>query len=352
MALQQIKLPKFQEALVVGGFSLIVFFFLKLTSNLQTDDSTSWFIYYFSFVVNFPHFLVSYQLLYWDSKEHLFSKPRFLVASVIAPGILLGILSYGLFKPDIVTLGHTLNAMYFFVGWHYIKQTFGVVSVCNSHEKIYFNKQERFAVKGFLYSIWAMSWVALNSTGSEYQMEGIPYRSFQFSPVWMSTAYTVLAAFALLGIYLGYQKYIREGRVISWSGLISIAALLCWYLPTLHNPTFFLVVPLFHSLQYLYFVYLMKTHEAVSGVPKRETPEDRRTFFRMYYGYLAWPFITGAVFMWFLPRYLDQTGVLSDHFKQAAPFMFAFTVFINIHHYFIDHAIWRHDNPKMKKYLF
>lgn len=352
MTLQNIKLSRFNEALVIGGFSLIVYFFIKLTSTVQADESTSWFIYYFSFVVNFPHFLVSYQLLYWDSRDRLFSNYRYWMASFIAPGILIGLLYYGLTKHSIPVLGHVLNAMYFFVGWHYIKQTFGVVSVCNAHEKIYFNKWERFGVKGFLYSIWAMSWISLNTHGTEYSMEGIPYRSFQLPEFWLNLTYDVLIGFTALCVYLGYKKYIRDGQIISLSGFVSIVALLCWYLPVMHNPTFFLIVPLFHSLQYLYFVYLVKTHEATKLVPDRGTAEARKDFFRKYYGYLAWPFITGAIFMWFLPRYLDQTGLLKLQLENAAPFMFAFTVFINIHHYFIDHAIWRHDNPKMKNYLF
>jgi len=352
MSVQTLKLPRLHEALIVGGFSILVLFFLKITNTAQADTSTSWFIYYFSFVANFPHFLVSYQLLYWDAKDQLFSHPRYLVASVVAPGLLIGVLLYGLFAPSREVLGQALNAMYFFVGWHYVKQTFGVISVCNSHERIFFTSFERFAVKGFLYCIWALSWISLNSFGSEYQMEGIFYRSLALDPLYLKLAYSLLVGFGLLCLYTGYQRYIREGNIISWSGFVAVFALLCWYLPTLYHPTFYLVVPLFHSLQYLYFVYLVKTNEALDRHPSRQTPEDRKAFFKNYYGYLAWPFITGAVFMWFLPRYLDESGFLASHFEKASPFMFAFTVFINIHHYFIDHAIWRHDNPKVKKYLF
>lgn len=352
MSVKTVKLPQIHEALVIGGLSMIAYFIIKITSTVQADDSTSWFIYYFSFVVNFPHFLVSYQLLYWDARERLFSNYRYIVASIVSPGILIGIILYGLTKPDAVVLGHLLNAMYFFVGWHYIKQTFGVVSVCNAHEKIFYNKTERFAVKGFLYGIWAMSWISLNTSGAQYAMEGISYTSFNLDPTWLEYTYYYLIAFAGLCLITGYQKYIREGKTISLSGFVAVIALVLWYLPVLNNPTFFLIVPFFHSLQYLYFVYLVKTHEANTLVPDRSTASARKEFFKKYYAYLTWPFITGAIFMWFLPRYLDQTGILRDNFASAAPFMFAFTIFINIHHYFIDHAIWRGDNPKMKKFLY
>lgn len=340
------------QVMLVGGFSLISFFFVKLMGSAQTDTSTSWFIYYFSFIVNFPHFLVSYQLLYWDFRDRAFTNYRYIVATIVSPGILIGLLLYGLTKPDSVMLGHILNAMYFFVGWHYIKQTFGVVSVCNSKEKVFYNKEERFALKGFLYGIWAMSWVSLNLAGAEYAMEGIPYTSFSLPAATMDWTYGIMTVFGLYCVWMGYKKYIREGKVISFPGLISIIALLAWYLPVLYNPTYFLIVPLFHSIQYLYFVYLVKSNQAEKLAPRRDTPEGRQHYFKSFYGYLIWPFILGAIFMWFLPRGLDSAIPLSESFPNANPFMFAFTIFINIHHYFIDHAIWRSDNPTMKSFLF
>jgi hypothetical protein len=349
-----LRKPVVFQLLMVGGFSLIAFFFIKLMGDRSADSSTSWFIYYFSFIANFPHFLSSYHLLYYDCRDRLFSNYRFWVASLISPAILLALLIYGMTAPDIKVMGQILNAMYFFVGWHYIKQTFGVISVCNAQEKISFTKSERFSLKAFLYTIWAVSWISLNSNGSQYAMEGIPFTSFALEAHYLKFAYAAMIFFALYNIRLGYQKYLREGRVLSSGAYIAILALLVWYLPVLYNPTYFLVVPLFHSLQYLYFVYLVKSNQAEERVPihERTTPAARKVYFNSLYGYLMLPFITGAIFMWHLPQWLDAHISMSQAFPNANPFMFAFTIFINIHHYFIDHAMWRHDNPMMRKYLF
>jgi hypothetical protein len=339
------------QVMLVGGFSLISFFFIKLMGSAQADATTSWFIYYFSFIANFPHFLVSYQLLYWDFKDRSFSNYRYIVATIVSPGILAGLLIYGIATPDTKMLGHILNAMYFFVGWHYIKQTFGVISVSNVREKVFYNVEEKRALKGMLYGIWALSWVSLNISGAQYAMEGIPYTSYQLPPWCLQFCWAYLVTSALYCAWIGYKKYIREGVVISFPGLVSIIALLAWYLPVFYNPTYFLIVPLFHSLQYLYFVYLVKSNQAEKLSPVRKTPEQRQAYFKAFYGYLIWPFILGAIFMWFLPKWLDSTFPMTG-FSGANPYMFAFTIFINIHHYFIDHAIWRHDNPTMKNYLF
>lgn len=317
----------------------------------SVDPTTSWFIYSFSFVINFPHFLASYHLLYWDFRDRAFSNYRYLTATVLAPAILAGLLIYGLVKPDADLLGYILSSMFFFVGWHYIKQTFGVLSVCNVQEKIFFNREEQTAIKAFLYAIWAVSWISMNSSGALYSMEGVPYPSFNLPPLVLNASYTFLAVSGANCLWMAYLKYVRDGVVISVSGLVSIIALLAWNLPVLFSPIYFLLVPMFHSLQYLYFVWLVKSNQAANLTPIVTEPEQRRVYFKNFYGYLLLPIITGSIFMWFLPKGLDFFFPLTK-FEGANPFMLAFTVFINIHHYFIDHAIWRHDNPTMKNYLF
>lgn len=340
------------QILMTGGLSLLLFFLVRLIGEKPVDASTSWFIYYFSFIGNFPHFLSSYQLLYFDFRKQFFSNYRYWLASVISPILLLAFLIYGFTNSDIKILGRIVNAMFFFVGWHYIKQVFGVVAVSNTQQKISFSKAERVGLKTLLYSIWAVSWLAVNIDGRQSYMEGFPFTSFAINPSAMNLAYTLLIISGVYCLFLAYKKYLREGRVISTSGLISILALLAWYLPVLYNPIYFLLVPFFHSIQYLYFVFLVKSNQVNDSIPQRETPENRKRYFLNLYGYLILPFITGAVFMWFLPKLLDNNIYWAKSFPQAQPFMFAFTIFINIHHYFIDHAIWRHDNQIMKKYLF
>lgn len=352
MSVAAVKPSISQEVMIVGGYSILAFFLIKLTSTVNPDNDTSWFIYYLSFVINFPHFLVSYQLLYWDGRHRLFSNFRTIVASLISPALLLGLIAFGLLNANKVILGYVLNSMYFFVGWHYVKQIFGVISVCNSHDKIFFDKSERFVVKGFLYSIWALSWISINVQGLTYGLEGIKYEALKLPESSMMYAYGSLLGFTFLCLYYGYKKYLREGRVISMGGLTAALALVAWYVPVLYNPTYFLVVPFFHSLQYLYFVYLVKRNEVEQKIPQRNDSASRKNFLMSFQGYFLVAIIIGSLSMWFIPRWLDQSSLLRDSFGDANPFMFAFTVFINIHHYFIDHAIWRHDNPQMKKYLF
>ncbi len=316
------------------------------------DDSTSWSIYYLSFIANFPHFLSSYHLLYYDFRNKLFSDYRYWVAALVAPLVIILSLVIGIVQADLIILGALVNAMYFIVGWHYIKQVFGVISVCNAQVKIKLLKSERIGLKVFLYSIWAVSWLSFNINGTKSELEGIPFSSLNLSPVFLNLAYVFLTVAGGVCLWLAYKKYLREGQVIATAGWISILSLLLWYLPTLYNPTFFLLVPFFHSLQYLYFVFLLKSKQAKSLYSIRNDPLTRKAYFFKLYGFILLTLITGCTFMWFLPRFLDENLSIAMNIPNAKPYMFAFTILINLHHYFIDHAIWRHNNPLMQKYLF
>jgi hypothetical protein len=59
-----------------------------------------------------------------------------------------------------------------------------------------------------------------------------------------------------------------------------------------------------------------------------------------FLGFWGLPVVAGA----FLPY--DQAAL------GATVFLFAFWVFINVHHYFLDSVMWRSRNPDVKRFLF
>ncbi|MGE0528513.1 MAG: hypothetical protein AB7P49_15700, partial [Bdellovibrionales bacterium] len=125
-----------------------------------------------------------------------------------------------------------------------------------------------------------------------------------------------------------------------------------WYLPLLSHPMFMHMIPFFHSLQYLLFVYAFRRNKVEAQIEYPNTPEGRKKRLTGLYGYLLVPAITGALLMYIIPRYLDQVSAPHSSLFGATPFYFSFLIFINIHHYFIDNVIWRGDNEEMRTYLF
>src|SRR5258708_6252797 len=72
------------DCLLIGGLSILFFgvtyCFVDPSASI---NSISWTAYYLVFIVNWPHFLVSYQLLYLDNRKKLFKEMPFTWAAFI-----------------------------------------------------------------------------------------------------------------------------------------------------------------------------------------------------------------------------------------------------------------------------
>jgi hypothetical protein len=124
-----------------------------------------------------------------------------------------------------------------------------------------------------------------------------------------------------------------------------------WTIYSRIDPLVRYAIPALHSLQYLYFVWLMKSRQARAeeGPPAFGQPVSARL------GLLA---VSALALGWLLfrgaPTFLDD--VLGPHPRRwaalgplgATPYFAAFFVVVNIHHYLMDYVIWRRDNPETR----
>ena len=122
-----------------------------------------------------------------------------------------------------------------------------------------------------------------------------------------------------------------------------------WTVYSSIDPLIRYVIPALHSIQYLYFVWLMKRNEARA----REGPPTFGRPVAVRLGFLAVSALALGVAP--LPRCAGATSTASSWRVRVrgaepdalgeTPFFAAFFVFVNIHHYFMDHVIWRRENP-------
>ena len=170
------------DFLMIGGLSvLFLSFFFLLAPDTENTYNLGWTMFYLSFFVNFPHFLISYQFLYIDNKKRLLKEWRSFIAAFIAPGILITYVMYAIFYPSKEYLGYMANAMFFLVGWHYIKQICGCVIVSSALKEFYFSKEEKFILLLNGFGVWFISYLSTNQTIAEHIYYGISYKTFAFS---------------------------------------------------------------------------------------------------------------------------------------------------------------------------
>ena len=343
------------DVMMIGGASLLLFLFayVFIDKNANTTQ-ISWTMFYLAFAVNNPHFAASYVLLYQDKRHELFKHPRFFWAGVVAPLLILGYMGACIVARSPQYLSYAVNVMYFTVGWHYIKQIYGTVVVTAARRGCYFTKTESLWLKTNLFFVWFMSFIGGNLSIREILHYGIGYHTFAFPPKVLTANY-VLVGVSLAGVaWLFGRKWLQTGKLPGWPAACSFVAIYVWYLPGLYHALFWFTIPFFHSLQYLLFVTTLKKNEFVAKAAQGggDGAKARRLFATQAVKFVAIVAAFGFLAFDGLPYFLD-TYVLTYDKQVFGPqlAMFVFITFINIHHYFIDNVIWRHDNPALKAYL-
>ncbi len=112
----------------VGGLSIAMFLLsCVLFPRTSPDSNVAMFVFNLSFIFNFPHFLVSYQLLYGDFRKEIRSKFRFFGPPSLCRRFGGGMITLMPFRASELSEGFLTHD--FFVGWHYVKQTFGAMVI-------------------------------------------------------------------------------------------------------------------------------------------------------------------------------------------------------------------------------
>lgn len=342
------------DVLMIGGASLLMFAFAYLFVDKNgSTTQISWAAFYLAMLINNPHFMASYVLLYWDKRKELFTNKRFLWAGIVAPTLVIGYMAGAVLLESPRYLSYAVNFMFFTVGWHYIKQIYGTVVVTNARRGYYFTKGEGWALKLNLYPVWFMSFINGNTAVREVMHYGLGYKTFGL-PSWVKYANFGLVGLSVGGlVFVLFRKWVKEGKLPGWPAVVSFAAIYCWYLPSLYHAVFWYMIPFFHSLQYMLFVTAMKKNQfgAESRAAAPEAPEQRLVFAKKFLGFMALITIMAAATFRWIPMYLDDHVWYDEKVFGSQLFMFLFITFINIHHYFIDNVIWRRDNPALKQHL-
>ncbi len=348
------------EFLLVGGATPLLFalsWWLRRAVGLDAADLAFGFTFFYAaHVINDPHFSVTYLLFYEDVRERAFGRStpplqraRYLLAGVFVPIVLVAWAVTGLVTRSPHALGLLIQAMFLLVGWHYVKQGFGVMTVLSARRGVRYLPRERLAILAHCYAGWAYAWASPYDPGKEVEEKGVVYTTIAHPPGLERLTHVVFLATAVVLAVVLLAKWRRERRLPIVTPLV---ALLCstwvWSVYSSADPLVIYAIPALHSVQYLYFVWLLKGGEA----REREGPPwfERSASVRL--GLLAasalglgWVLFHGA------PAALDDFLVprrsrLTD--MGLTPYFAALYAVVNLHHFVMDAVIWRRDNPRTR----
>lgn len=361
---RRIRWASVGQFLVTGGATLLLIplavWYQRIAGLERSEYIVSYAAFYAAYVINDPHFAVSYFLFYKNAGQRLrgeqfqgAQRVRYWVAGFVVPVALVSLIAFALIEQSAAVLGGMIQLMFFLVGWHYVKQGFGVLTVLSARKGVRFSALERYVFLTHCVSGWAYAWSNPREVGGTYQESGVVYHALAHPPGLEQVTGFIFAASTVL-LVVAFAIRVKKGLALpplaGTCGLLMSVWL--WTVYSNFDPLMVYVIPGLHSLQYWYFVYLLKKNQTASDLG----PENRAALPRR----LALFFVTAVVLAWFgfngVPNFLDAHWVattakmgaepdVSTVGLGATPYLAAFATFINIHHYFMDHVIWRRENP-------
>jgi hypothetical protein len=346
------------ELLAVGGLTLVLFplaWLMRASLGLDEAELAVGFVmFHAAHFLNDPHFAVTYLIFYKDVRARVLGsawrgaqRVRYVIAGFVVPAVLVLWAGCALVSRSAQALGFMAQLMFLLVGWHYAKQGFGVLTVLSARRGVRFEARERSVILAHCYAAWAFAFANPSRAAGMFEEKGVVYWAPP-RPEWLelgSGAALALSTLAL--IFVLAAKWRRDGG-LPFTPLIGfLVTIWFWTIYTTIDPLVRYVIPALHSLQYMYFVWLMKRNEARAheGEPHFGPPvHTRLTALALSALFLGWVLFRGA------PSWLD-TSVASGWTTQAlgdTPFFAAFFLVVNLHHYFMDHVIWRRENAETR----
>jgi hypothetical protein len=348
------------EFLLTGGATLGLLplcFALERGLGLDRAELAVGFLtFHGAHLINDPHFAVTYLLFYRDLRGRLFSERlpraqrlRYLFAGFVAPLVLAAWAVVALVTQSARSLGAMTQLMFLLVGWHYVKQGFGVFTLLSQRRGVGYSRTERRILLGHCFAGWAYAWASPFDPGRLVEEKGVVYATLAH-PRFLEP--TTRALFFLSLLPLGWML-VRKWRSAGGLPLSPLVGLLCsvwvWTVYSGVDPLLMYVIPALHSLQYLYFVWLLKRGEAHA----HEGPPDfGRPVASVLGAWAAGALILGLILFHLAPDVLDSALVDVRRAQRSdlgsTPYFAALFTFVNLHHYFMDFVIWRRENPQTR----
>ncbi|WP_437336255.1 hypothetical protein [Sorangium sp. So ce394] len=354
------------EFLLVGGATLVLFplaWLLRRAVGLDASELAIGFLtFHAASVINDPHFAVTYLLFYRDARRRAFDgalppaqRARTVVAGLLVPLALLAWAAFALSTGSARAMGFMIQLMFLLVGWHYVKQGFGVLTVLSARRGFRFSPLERRVILAHCFAAWAYAWASPADPGRELEEKGVVYTSIAHPPALEPIAGAAFALSALALCWALARRWRADRRLPPLSPLAGfLITVWLWTVYSSLDRLMMYVIPALHSVQYLYFVWLLKRNEArdAEGPPLFGRPTSLRLGLLAASAVgLGWVVLRGA------PALLDGALVLSASGDETmaglgpTPYLAAIYVFVNIHHYFMDNVIWRRENPETRYLL-
>jgi len=368
---------------VLGGFSVFLWLalFIVYQFGLEKKPSIESQLYKITVLfgglalfINTPHFFWSFRLAYFynpqiikTNKTKLIILPLILVALLISAYVfwdvstkdfflirwvdhflwMLGFKYRFSFYPSIgrLIIGLLLTVQVITLGWHYSKQAYGIMMVYAAKTQYPLENWQKDLLRYSLFGIWWTYLFDVNAGFKQFQFGAFTYYNLNWGISWMGVSQVyLLFSLLIVGYFVYLKNYVERGVVPHLNMLAPQLASYLWFVPGIYLKTpgyFEFIVPFFHSLQYLAFVYRVETRDFPQSPQKQIARSIVIISSIVLVGFISYDVIPNLMDKSFSPDLTAKVGF----------FAVAAYLFLNIHHYIIDNAIWTRNQPLLGKVL-
>ncbi|HEY9731035.1 MAG TPA: hypothetical protein V6C89_03935 [Drouetiella sp.] len=365
--------------LMLGGGSLILlalFLIVRLPQVLMRDDVRSMLqemtggALFFVVLLSYPHFVWSYRFAYQQGFAFI---KRHCVQLVLYPLLVIGLLSLCVYSwnfpvsnlpavqsidSTMASLGVTLNwslykgagqllfallliAQIIWSGHHYCMQAFGVALAGGEESGYSLSDKQKKILRINLYALWAMNLLSGFAFLAVLNNRTFAYHSFQLPAPISLGAYIVFGVTSLLVVF---KVVLAKKQLPPFRVVVPILAVWIWLQPFVQPYGYqFLVVPIAHGAQYLYYSWKVELNDF-------DPAQTRLGHGAIRFAVLALLLLAamaiGYASFHTLPVMLDQARLISG----LSPNFFFLSAFILIstHHYVLDSVVWKQDSRAKK----
>ena len=245
---------------MVGGLTLLLIplALLPVWEDEGARTRAGMLVFSLLFVLNFPHFIHGYQLLYpnyltklLDANSSAAARLRLLIAGIVSPLVIIAFLIYGSLQPTHTTIAYGANAVLFLTGWHYVKQGYGVLMTLSARQKVVYSAAGRRLLLINAYVAWVFSWILYNASFTDREYFGIAFRLFSVPDELNLAIRIVFFTWTLFALVLFVLNDVRKSG-LSVNGMLAyLCSVYVWVVFANTNYILLIFIPALHSLQYL-----------------------------------------------------------------------------------------------------
>jgi len=299
-------------------------------------------------LLNWPHFLASYRILY-RTRENVRKHPW---VAIVLPAFLVGIFVYGMLTsgrnpPELPGLANQSMIDVLFpvavimLAWHYTGQSWGMTCSLAFLGGVRLGTTDRVLIRsGFrAMLVFHILWV-LQSDDIRPVMDWLyPGLASLVETIYTSWLWMLAATFCV-GIY-GFYRIAKNGNTATaFKASVPWLATYAWYILIYLYPKMFFALQIAHALQYLIFPLRVEINQYSQQPGRDHGHVVRHTI--CYYVLLV------AIGALAFDGVLAATKTADPH-RQLSMLL---SLAINIHHYFTDGAVWKIRDPAVRRNLF